>query len=130
MSIEDHPEQRNQNLEMDDIDILEFSSELYPDQRRVKVVFHLSPFSENPNASISINNQQGDILTSVNIVNIFSSDNEITLHIPAKQNTPGVYTVTIELFHVQEETSNGSQEDHLSLKTIPLGSSSSTFSIL
>jgi hypothetical protein len=130
MNIEDHPGQKNQNLEMDDIEILEFSSELYPDQRRVKVVFNLSPFLVNPNASISLNNPEGDTLTSVNIVNIFSSDNEITLHIPANQNTPGIYTVNIDLFYVQEESGTGSQVDHISLKTIPLGSSSSTFSIL
>ena len=129
MNIEDNPLNNIQNPEMDDIKILDFSTELYSDRRRVKVNFHLSPFMVNPNTTITLINEQGDTLTSVNIVNIFSTDNEITLHIPANQNDPGIYTVNMELFYVQEEDDPDPQEDTVELKTIPLGSSSSTFTI-
>ena len=85
----------NQNdQELDTIGILEFSSELYPDLRRVKVNFLLSSFLENPNASLTLFNQDKEELVSVNIVNIFNQANEITLHIPANRTKPGEYFIS------------------------------------
>ncbi len=115
--------------ELEKIEILGISNEVYPDQRRVKVNFSVSSFLENPNASLKLFNQENTLLTEVNIVNIFSSTNEITLHIPAGQNKPGDYRISLELFSLSEEEIPDS--DHqVSLETIPLQSSSTSFTLL
>jgi predicted SnoaL-like aldol condensation-catalyzing enzyme len=111
------------------IEVEEFSSEIYPDRRRVMVTFQLSAFQVNPNASIKLLNQNGDRLAEVNIINIFSQANEITLHIPVNQNKPGDYKIELDLFYIQEEGIPGA-DDQVSLKTIPLKSITTSFTLL
>ena len=111
------------------IEVVEFSSEIYPDRRRVMVTFQLSAFQVNPNASIKLLNQNGERLAEVNIINIFSQANEITLHIPVNQNKPGDYKIELDLFYIQEEEIPGA-DDKVSLKTIPLKSITTSFTLL
>ena len=122
-SIDNH---NDKNLE--EIDIQEFSVEVYPDLRRVKIDFLLSSFLDNPNASLALINQDGEVITTVNIINIFSQANEITLHIPYGQNKPGIYKIEMRLFYVLEETSS-EKEHEISLKTIPIKTDFRSFSI-
>ena len=111
------------------IEVEEFSSEIYPDRRRVMVTFQLSAFQVNPNASIKLLNQNGDRLAEVNIINIFSQANEITLHIPVNQNKPGDYKIELDLFYIQEEEIPDA-DDQVSLNTIPLKSVTTSFTLL
>jgi predicted SnoaL-like aldol condensation-catalyzing enzyme len=121
---------QNQNIQaLEPIDILEFNCEIYPDRRRVKVFFQLSSFLVNPNASLILLNQDNEELVSVNIVNIFSQSNEITLHIPEQRNKPGEYSVNMDLFYVQEELIGDQEDQEVKIKTIPITSSSITFTI-
>jgi hypothetical protein len=129
MSFAEKPDLSQDDPELKDIEVIEFSSEIYPDKRRVKINFLLSDFQVNPNAAITLVNQSEEQLAEVNIVNIFSQDNEITLHIPANQNKPGDYQIALDLFYVQEEEIPGS-EGQVSLKTIPLKSVSTSFTLL
>jgi hypothetical protein len=119
----------NQNdQKLDKIDILECTLGIYPDLRRVKVNFLLSSFLNNPDASLALINQDDEVITTVNIINIFSQENEITLHIPFGQNKPGDYMVEINLFYVQEEE-NSNEDQEISLKTIPIQTVTRSFSI-
>ncbi len=87
----------------DDIKILSFNAEPYPDGRRVRVRLVLSPFLQGPNGEISLTNQDDELLTTINIVNIFIPENEFTLHIPESKSLPGSYTVNVEVFYIEEE---------------------------
>ncbi len=129
MSPAEKPDLSHKDQRLQEIEILEFSSDTYPDHRRVKVTFTLSAFQVNPNASIKLTNQNGDRLAEVNIINIFSQANEITLHIPANQNKPGDYKIELDLFYIQEEEIPG-VDDQVSLKTIPLKSVTTSFTLL
>ena len=129
MNSGESPTTSNSDQDLEEIKIVEFSSEVYTDQRRIKVNFTLSPFLENPNASIKLINQDNNLLTEVNIVNIFSSANEITLHIPANRNKPGDYRIELDLFYIREEEPQDADEQ-AALKTIPIKSVSTTFSLL
>lgn len=129
MNPAEKPDLSHKDQPMQEIEILEFSSEIYPDHRRVKVTFTLSAFQVNPNASIVLMNQNSDRLAEINIINIFSQANEITLHIPANQNKPGDYKIELDLFYVQEEEIPGA-DDQVSLKTIPLKSVTTSFTLL
>ncbi|MFV1948674.1 MAG: hypothetical protein ACC633_01935 [Anaerolineales bacterium] len=129
MNPAEKPDLTHQDQPLQEIEILEFSSEIYPDHRRVKVTFTLSDFQVNPNASIVLMNQNSDRLAEINIINIFNRANEITLHIPANQNKPGDYKIELDLFYVQEEEIPGA-DDQVSLKTIPLKSVTTSFTLL
>ena len=86
-----------------EIDILDFSAEIYPDKRRIKVNFRLSSFVTPPHASLRITNDEHEELVVVNIVNIFSPENEVTLHLPAHKNQPGKYTISMDIFFLIED---------------------------
>jgi len=113
----------------DDIKILSFDAEPYPDDRRVKVKLLLSSFLEGPNALITLSNEENQELTSVNIVNIFTLENEFTLHIPGNKNLPGNYIVNVEVFYVEEEEIEQDGEQRLSFKQSLVDSASTSFSI-
>lgn len=125
----EQPDLSQKDQQFQAIEVVEFSSKIYPDRRRVMVTFQLSAFQVNPNASIKLLNQNGDRLAEVNIINIFSQANEITLHIPANQNKPGDYKIELDLFYIQEEGIPGA-DDQVSLKTIPLKSVTTSFTLL
>jgi predicted SnoaL-like aldol condensation-catalyzing enzyme len=111
------------------IDIHDFSCEIYPDLRRVKVMFFLSAFQDHPHATLKIINQDDEVLTSVNIVNIFNQANEITLHLPANKNKPGPYKVHMDLFYLQEEKKMENDLEKVKILTIPIQTISDTFFI-
>jgi stress response protein SCP2 len=113
----------------DDIKILSFDAEPYPDGRRVKVKLLLSSFLQGPNALINLSNQENQELATVNIVNIFSSENEITLHIPGNKKQPGKYTVDVEVFYVEEEEIERDGEQQIFFRQSLIDSASTSFSI-
>ncbi len=124
----------NQNSEnkpplQEDIAILEFTAQIYPDNRRVKVSFLLSPFKSNPNASLTLTNQGGVQLAGVSIVNIFVPENEVTLHIPANENKTGTYSIEMTLFYLEEAALNGDGDQKISLRQIPIKTITTSLSL-
>jgi hypothetical protein len=113
----------------DDIIILSFAAEPYPDGRRVKVRLLLSSFLQGPNAIINLSNQENQELATINIVNIFGPENEITLHIPGNKKQPGRYTVDVEVFYVEEEEIERDGEQQIIFRQSPIDSASTSFSI-
>ena len=89
----------------------------------------MSSFLEGPNALITLSNEENQELTSVNIVNIFTLENEFTLHIPGNKNLPGNYIVNVEVFYVEEEEIEQDGEQRLSFKQSLVDSASTSFSI-
>ena len=111
-------------------DILEITAEPYPDKRRIKVLFRLSSFAAAPNASITLTNKDNQLLVSANMVNIFSTDNEITLHLPENKNQPGEYSVTLEIFSLTEEEKDAEDGPKITLNQTNIKSSSCSFTLL
>lgn len=111
-------------------DILEISTEPYPDKRRIKVLFRLSSFSSAQNIGIKLTNEENELLVTANMVNITSPDNEITLHLPANKNQPGDFTVTLELFSLIEEETGMEEGPEVRLKQTNIKSSSCSFTLL
>ena len=116
-------------LSQDAIKILSFVAEPYPDGRRVLVRLLLSSFLEGPNATINLSNEENQELAAVNIVSIFSPENEITLHIPGNKKLPGNYFVNVEVFYAKEEEIEQDGEQRISFKHSLVDSASTSFSI-
>ena len=113
----------------DDIKIISLDAEPYPDGRRVRIKLVLSPFLQGPNGEISLSNQEDEVLTSINIVNIFIPENEFTLHIPENKSLPGSYTVNVEVFYVEEEEIEQDGEVQFILNKSLVDSASTSFFI-
>lgn len=116
--------------ENQEAEILDITAEPYPDKRRIKILFRLSSFSSAPNISITLTNEDKETLVTANMVNIFSLENEITLHLPANKNQPGDYTVTLELFSLKEEETGAEDGPKVILKQTNTKSSSCSFTLL
>jgi hypothetical protein len=112
--------------ETEDIKILTLNAEPYSDDRRVKVKFTLSPFTRSPNASVAVSHK-GKQLASVNIVNIFFPENEITLHLPESDPKTGTYQVDLNLFFIEENQIQGERQPRVKLTQSPLDSASFSF---
>ena len=110
-------------------DILEITAEPYPDQRRIKVLFRLSSFATAQNASVTLVNEDNQLLVSANLVSIFNPENEITLHLPENKNQPGEYSVTLELFTLAEEETDSENGPEIKLKQTNIKSSSCSFTL-
>ena len=118
----------NPNSDFDqNIEILNLKAIPYPDGRRVKVKFQLSPFMQGPSALISMISDDGKIIASVNMVNIFVPDNEITLHVREKDDLSGSYEVKLNLFHIIEEDIEG-EEQHVRIRQSPITSAAVSLS--
>jgi hypothetical protein len=113
----------------DEIKILSFDAEPYPDGRRVLVKLVLSPFLQGPNGEISITNQDDELLATINIVNLFIPENEFTLHIPENKSLPGSYTVNVEVFYIEEEEIEQDGDTQFNMKKTLVDSTSTLFTI-
>jgi hypothetical protein len=113
----------------DEIKIKTFIAEPYPDGRRVKIKLLLSSFQRGPDAVIKISDQDDLQLASVNIVSIFSQENEITIHIPGNHKKPGSYNAAVEVFYIEEEEIEQEGEQRLDFKQSLIDSALTSFSI-
>ena len=112
----------------EEIKIMEVEVEPYPDKRRVKVKFILSSFTHGPSALVTLT--FNDIqLASVNIVNIFVPENEITLHIPGDGVKPGTYQVELDLFFIIEAKNEDGEDSTIQLQQSHLDNTSVSFTI-
>lgn len=112
-----------------EIRILELSAQPYPDNRRVKVNFQLSPFLKAPNAAITMTNQENEQVAAANIVNIFNLENEITLHIPFHLSKPGGFSVHLTLFIIEEDHGGEEESGKITLNQTDFRTLSTSFKL-
>lgn len=111
-----------------EVEVIDFRAEPYADQRRIKVTFRLSFFQEPPNAAISLFDAQGEVISSVDLVNITHPENEITLHIPGSVNSAGEFQLELTLFKLEEREAQPDEKGEVKLTTLKLSSQRIPFS--
>ena len=112
-----------------EVEIIDFTAEPYQDHRRVKVNFRLSFFQEPPNVSIALFDVEGEEIASVDVVNIFHPDNEVTLHIPPSRAQEGEYQVELTLFKLGEREAQAEEAGEVRLTTQNLSTRRITFNL-
>lgn len=112
-----------------EVEIINFTADVYPDQKRVKVHFRLSSFQAPPNAAITVFGVEGEELASVDLVNITQPESEITLHIPKSHAGKGECQVELKLFDLQERQAQGNEKGEVKLITKKLTSSRTAFTL-
>lgn len=112
-----------------EVEIVDLTAEPYEDQRRLKVNFRLSFFQEPPNASIALIGVKGEEIASVDLVNIFHPDNEVTLHIPKSSAKKGEYQVKLTLFKLGERKARADEDGEVRLITQNTSTKTITFTL-
>jgi hypothetical protein len=85
-------------LPPNEINIQNLSAHPWADQQRVHVNLEITPFQKNPNAVITIHNQDGEEVASITIIETIEYNMEFTLHLRGS-NKPGKYLVTADVYY-------------------------------
>ena len=69
----------------------------YPDGKRVRVSLELTPFQQHPNIELTLNDPDGNEVSSASIVELVSRKLELTLHLRRPNPSGGIYTLAAHL---------------------------------
>lgn len=75
---------------------------VYEDRRRVAVGFDITPFAEEPSIYVVIFNDDGEVVTSLNIVNANQTQFTVTMHLRAEPSSHD-HQVEAVLYYLGEE---------------------------
>ncbi len=85
-----------------DVRVLEASAKPYPDGRRVRLDFKLTPFFERPCVDIAVTNRMGDTVASMSLIEAMDTEFEFTLHLRGPEPR-GEYVIHFTLFYPQSD---------------------------
>ena len=74
----------------------------YPDGRRVKVKIEVTPFLQPPDIEIVVYSPDGDQVASASIVEMGSTNLEVTLHLRGKK-TSGLHSCKVKLIYTDKK---------------------------
>ena len=74
----------------------------YPDGRRVRLSFKLTPFLERPSVDIAVTNAAGNEVASLSLVEAMDTDFEFTLHLRGPE-PQGEHTAHLSLFYPESD---------------------------
>ena len=118
----------NVPLPPEEVKILDFQAEPYPDGRRVKMILTFTPFQSYPSAEIVIKDPSGEPAASLHIIETIDIETEITLHLPGEPE-PGQYSAELKAFYLEEKTSEQEPDQITGLKQNLIGKTTAEFVI-
>lgn len=98
-------------LPPDEVRILDFRIEPYPDGRRMRVYLEITPFQVKPSGDIVISDSTGDPVAISSFVEAITPRNEMTLHLRSF-DPGGNYSAVLTLFY-SFEVEDGAQDDRI-----------------
>ena len=103
----------------DEIRIRTLEAQPYPDNRRVKVSFEITPFLKRPNFEIFLNNSFGEQVSQFAVVEAIENTMDFTMHI-REAKPGGEYTLTMNLYYadIPEPEELADEEDGPLLKDL------------
>ena len=91
-------DQEGQPLPKDEVRIEELRAEPYPDRERIKVSITLTPFLDRPNLSVGMRNLFGEMVASIEVLEVMSVRTEVTLHLRGSQ-VQDEHIVRVDLYY-------------------------------
>jgi hypothetical protein len=85
-------------LPPDEVRIQVFKIDPYPDGRRLRVFFELTPFQQKPHGDIVVYNLAGNPVATASFIEAITPRNEMTLHLRTP-NPDGHYSATLTVFY-------------------------------
>lgn len=96
-------------LPPEEVRILDLSVDPYPDGRRLRVIFELTPFQKKPHGDLVIRDLSEIHVADTSFVEIVTPCIELTLHLRSF-DPAGKYSASLTLFYLPE-IGNGNLED-------------------
>jgi len=88
-------------LPPDEVRIRELRAEVWPDNRRVRIILEVTPFQKRPNGEMIITNPLGDEVASVSIIESIVPRMELTMHLRGEVPA-GTYHLSATLYYESE----------------------------
>jgi hypothetical protein len=88
-------------LPPEEVRILTFKVDPYPDGRRLRVFFELTPFQQKPHGDIIVKDLVGNPVATASFVEAITPRNEMTLHLRTRDPS-GQFTAILTLFYRYE----------------------------
>jgi hypothetical protein len=90
----------------------------YPDRRRVHVEVEVTPFREQPNLEITINDRNGKVAAATTVVALMNFKVAFNLHLRGSDDPVGPYTVQVRLYYEDVESPQDAREAHLDVPPV------------
>jgi hypothetical protein len=87
----------------EDVRLQQLGLYIYPDMRRVAVGFELTRFRERPSLEVTITNEQGKLAGSLNVIEVLSSNFNLTMHLRDQEPTD-TYHIQVTVYYATPET--------------------------
>lgn len=113
-------------LPPENVKILDFTAEPYPDGKRVQLAITFTPFQANPSGEIIIQDPEGKQAAFLTIIETMDVKTEITLHLRGNP-VKGRYTAEFRGFYLREETSDQDPDRIQGLIQEPIGQQTAQF---
>lgn len=88
-------------LPPEEVRILEFTANPYPDGHRVRIYLEITPFQKRPSLEVVVLDAHGAQASTVSIIETISRKMEFTMHL-RQVETAGQYTLTADVFYEQD----------------------------
>lgn len=97
----------------DEVRIRAFTVTPYPDGRRIKIYLELTPFQERPSGEIAIQDLEGRLLATANIIETMTHKMELTLHLRGAP-AASLLEATADIFYqtTPSEDMNGETDEY------------------
>ena len=79
----------------------ELHIEPWPDGRRIRVHFTVTPFQVPPNLLVTVIDSQGIEIANVNIIEFAEEKMAFTLHLPSNEKISGKYLLTANINYLE-----------------------------
>jgi hypothetical protein len=89
-------------LPPEEVRILEFRAEPWPDNRRVRIYLEITPFQKRPSGEIKLLDPQGEEVASTTIIETLVRKIDVTMHLRGVREN-GEYTATASLYYTEME---------------------------
>lgn len=88
-------------LPPDEVRILAFRADPYPDGRRVRVYLEVTPFQKRPSVDVRVSNSAGELVSSISIIESMTRKMEFTMHLRGPAPT-GRHNISSSVFYEAE----------------------------
>ena len=103
-------------LPPEEVRIVDFKIDPYPDGHRVRVFLEFTPFLKKPNGDLTIRNTAGEPVAAVSFVEVISNQFEMTLHLRSF-DLDDHYSAYVTLFYTLE-VEDGKHGDQILVKPV------------
>ena len=95
-----------------EVRIKELQAEPWANGEKIRIYLEVAPSQKRPSAELSLTNPQGEIISTINVVESMTRKIEVNMHLRSKP-IPGKYTLNAILYFDELEPETETEQDPL-----------------